>query len=114
MKGRADPAVPDRAHELRLTGAETKFRPEQVDDPGLLRGLQHRARFGGVARERLLAHDVLPGRGGGQHHRCMHVRRRCDGDDFDARKCQRFVKHGGRDAERRRVCARAAAFGRVT
>ena len=63
-----------------------------MDHPGVLSGAQHGRGFRSVASEWLLAHDVLPGRDGGEDDRRVRVRRCGHGNRGDARQRESCIQ----------------------
>ena len=62
--------------EQRLTGGETELGAQEMEDTGGIGRLLHLARLVGIGGERLLAHDMAPGRHRLEHQVPVCVRRR--------------------------------------
>ena len=107
----ADHTVRDEPVGERLRSAEAELGAEEVHDTRGLRGIEHRLRFTHVARERLLAHDVLPG-GHRLEHQVVVGQRRCgDRDRGDAGSLQCLLERRGREGDLEAFRPRPRALG---
>ena len=104
----ADRAVTHDAAQELLARRPAELGAEEVHDPGRLRGVEHHPRFGGVAREGLLAQHVLPGSDGLEREQGVRVGRGGDRDRVHRGIGERLGQARGRvrDAEARRPLGR--------